>query len=753
MPRIQLSLLFIVYFYCNAFAQIGSVSGIVKSDEKAVGFATIGIKGTSIGTIANEKGFYILTGLRAGNYQLLISNIGFVDVSKKFTIQESQQLKLNIELYSKPKILNEVTVSGTMKEVSKQNAPVAVEIYTPKFFFKNPTSNMFESLQMVNGVLPTINCNVCNTGDIRINGMEGPYTMVMIDGMPIVSALSTVYGLSGIPNSMIERIEIVKGPSSTLYGSEAVAGLINVITKNSNTAPKVSLDVFGTTYKEYNIDAATSYKWKKASTMLSVNYFNFNQQVDKNNDNFTDLALQNRVSVFNKWNFTKKQNREASIAARFFYESRYGGQLQFNNLLRGSDSIYGESIYTKRVEIIGKYQLPIIANIKLMYSYNFHDQNSYYGPSLFAAKQHIGFAQLVWNKRLGIRHDVLVGSAFRLTAYDDNTPATQSNDSFNVLNNPSIGLLPGIFVQDEIALSANQILLLGTRYDYYQNHGHIVSPRINYKLTPNRFQTIRLGIGNGFRVVNLFTEDHQALTGARAVVIKEELKPEQSWNANINFTQFVTIGKGFINIDASAFYTYFSNRIIADYDTDPNQIVYANLDGYAVSRGVSLNGDMQFVFPLRANIGFTLMDVYKKEKNKLGITEKSQQIHAPKFSGTFQLTYTIQSINISIDYTGQVYGPMRLPVLPNDFRPDYSPWFTLQNMQLTKKLNNGIQVYGGVKNLFNFIPQNPIMRPFDPFDKTVGNTQTNPNGYTFDPSYNYASLQGIRGFFGARFVW
>lgn len=130
----------------------------------------------------------------------------------------------------KSSTIDEVVISGTMKAVNRLDSPVPVEVYTPTFLKKNPTPNVFEALQNINGVRPQLNCNICNAGDIHINGLEGPYTMVLIDGMPIVSSLGTVYGLSGIPNSLIERIEIVKGPASSLYGSEAVGGLINIIT-------------------------------------------------------------------------------------------------------------------------------------------------------------------------------------------------------------------------------------------------------------------------------------------------------------------------------------------------------------------------------------------------------------------------------------------------------------------------------------------------------------------------------------------
>ncbi len=145
-----------------------------------------------------------------------------------FSIQLHSQTTDTILKKEKVKLeLDEVVVSGTLKPMRKLQTPVPVEIITAAFLKQNPTANNFDALQNVNGLRPQNNCNVCNTGDIRINGLDGPYTMVTIDGMPIVSALGTVYGLSGIPNSMIDRIEVVKGAASTLYGSEAIGGLIN----------------------------------------------------------------------------------------------------------------------------------------------------------------------------------------------------------------------------------------------------------------------------------------------------------------------------------------------------------------------------------------------------------------------------------------------------------------------------------------------------------------------------------------------
>lgn len=163
---------------------------------------------------------------------------------------------------------------------------------------------------------------MCNTGDIHINGMEGPYTMVLIDGMPIVSSLSTVYGLSGIPNSLVKRIEIVKGPSSTLYGSEAVGGVINIITKDAGASPLLMLDMSATSLKEYSADVSTKFKIKNGTSLLGVNGFWFNTIRDINHDRFTDFTLQKRLSVFNKWDFKRKSNRTSSAAFRYLNEHR-----------------------------------------------------------------------------------------------------------------------------------------------------------------------------------------------------------------------------------------------------------------------------------------------------------------------------------------------------------------------------------------------------------------------------------------------
>ncbi len=756
----EIIVLFMFVYSATSVSQSGILTGKVK-DDKGLGleFVNVFLSNIEKGASTNIKGEFEIKDISYGTYKVVVSSLGY-ETQTKVVVVSSSTTALNFELKSSIQYhLNEFTVSGTLKEVSKLDSPVPVEVYTKDYFKANPTASIYESVQQVNGVRPQLNCNVCNTGDIHINGLEGAYTVVLIDGMPIVSGLSTVYGLTGIPQSLIERVEIVKGPSSTLYGSEAVGGIINVITKKPTNAPIVSVDAFATSWGEVNTDIGVKFGRKKVSSLLGINYFKYGNPIDNNNDNFTDVTLQDRISIFNKINIERKDGKVFSLAGRYNYEDRWGGEMNWDKPFRGGDSIYGESIYTNRWELLGVYQLPIKEDVKFYISGNGHYQNSVYGDLSFNAAQHIGFGQVTWSKDL-TNHSMLLGASYRYIHYDDNTTATEQIDTLASTNAPSITTLPGVFLQDEWIFNRKNKLLMGLRYDYNNIHGNIFSPRLNYKWnTLDKKSTIRLSLGNGYRVVNVFTEDHAALTGARDVVIEEELKPETSWNGNINIVQkFYINNETFLGLDFSSFYTYFDNRIIADYDTDVNKIIYDNLDGFGESMGVSLNIDLAMSNGLKITAGATYQEVTTTEN---GV--KEFQILTERFSGVWNIGYTWDKVGLTFDYTGKAYGPMRLPLLGElDNRDEYSPLFSIQNIQVTKKFKKGWEIYGGIKNILNFTPPaNSISRPFDPFDRNVvfdsdGNavaTNDNPNALTFDPAYVYAPNQGIRGFLGFRYIF
>jgi len=551
---------------------------------------------------------------------------------------------------------------------------------------------------------------------------------------------------------MIERLEIAKGPAGALYGSEAMGGTINLITKSARTAPRFYIDYYGTSYLENNLDLSVKIKpTKRLNWLIGTNGYFYDNKVDLNGDKFTDVTLQKRVSLFNKISVDRKDRKELSFAGRYVTEDRWGGEMNWEKKVRGGDSVYGESIYMNRGEFISKIEWPLKEKIITQLSYNLHDQNSVYGLTKFLARQSTAFAQTYWSKTHG-NHDLLVGISYKNLWYDDNTVVTQNVAAAK--NRPDLSNTYGLFIQNETILDSlsKHKLLVGMRLDFNQIYGIIPSPRIAYKWSPSFRWTFRANAGTGFRIVNVFAEDHAALTGAREVVFIEKIDPERSYNGSLNCVYKMPAGKAMVLWDASLFYYHFNNKIYADYDTDPQKVIYRNLNGYAFSRGGSLNLSLASISPFKFTTGATYALVENLRRDSNGVYQSSTQLNSSRWSGNIILSYRFAEQKCAVDLTGNWYGPQRLPTVPNDFRPEYSPWYCLLNVQVTKTFAEGCEVYAGAKNLLNFLPQYPILRPEDPFDKHAGDSNTNPNGYTFDPSYTYAPIQSIRAYIVFRYT-
>ena len=715
----------IIYLICFLTLQLPlytqNLSGTIKSDIP-IPFASISVKGQSIGTASNADGFFEINDIKEGSYEFVFSAIGFKKLKKNISIQAGKNT-LDVILEPSSYDIEQVVVTGTMKETFLSASPVKVDVVTQKFLKKIATTNVMEVIENVNGVQKQINCGVCGTNDIHINGMEGPYTLVLINGMPIMSSLSTVYGLNGIPTSLIKQIEIIKGPSSTLYGTEAVAGVINILTKDPLDVSTVEIESFITSHLEKNIDFAYAPKMKKVDVLLSGNYFKMDNFLDDNDDNFTDIPLSERLSLFNQWNFKRKNQKNLSLSAKYYQEDRSGGVKEWNENLRGNDSIYGESIYTDRIELAASYELPMDEDVRIEASYNYHHQDSYYGDTKYEAYQSIYFANLIWNKSIGHNHDFISGLSYRYQTFVDSTLANINERKF----------IPALFVQDEITLNRKWTSLLGIRTDFHDEHGFIFSPRLNLKFKPKTYTTFRLNAGTGFRLVNLFTEDHAFLTGSREVLVVEDLKPEESYNINLNANHIFSLGRSTGTLDIDAFYTYFTNKITPDYDVNPNQIIYANLDGFSVSKGLAFNIQQNFGFPLSIKAGGTYLDVYSVDDNNT----REDELFAPSFTGVFSLSYNLDKINTSMDWTAKVTGPMSLPSFPYPFeRAEESPWFSQHHLQIKKVFSESLTAFMGVKNIFNYTQESPLV------------DWQNPFGDDFDTSYAYGPLQSRRFLFG-----
>lgn len=723
------TLLLSLLFSFTGLAQAQStatISGTITSNGELLTGVNIGIAELQKGVTSGSDGTFKISGIPAGTYVLQASSVGYKTFREEISLSSGEELELNIELEESLLELDQLVVTGTMRETYIKDSPVKVNVVSNRFLNKNPGNNLMESVSYINGLYNQVDCGVCSTNSIRINGMEGAYTAVLIDGMPIMGSLASVYGLNGINTNIIESIEIIKGPNSTLYGSEAMGGVINIRTKDPKETSSLILEGYTTSHLENNIDFSYTPDTEGFSTLFSGNGFYFDKFLDQNSDNFADVTKRDKLSLFNKWSLERNKGRKMDLALKYNYENRVGGTSDFRESLRGSSTIYGEAIKTHRFEMLGTFELPVEEHIRLDWSYSYHDQDSYYGDYRYQANQQVYFGNLIWDKQLQFDKQLLMGAALRFDKLDQ---------TFNEqrLSNGSVDerFIPGIFAQYEQIFSPVFRGLAGARVDHFEDHGLIFSPRVNLKLSPTDHTTLRVNAGTGFRVVNLFTEEHEALTGSREVVITEDLNPERSYNMTVNLNQIVDIGVSVLNMDVDAFYTYFTNQIIPDYEF-ANEIRYSNLDGNSVSRGVSLSIAHNFPGPLVYSVGVTVQDVYQQSG---GV--KESLLFAPDYTGVFSLSYGWESIQTYIDYTGRVVGKMKLPEYPD--APTASNVYTEQNVKLSKQFTTGFELYGAVKNLFNYTQDNPLIAPDRPFSDE------------FATDHVYGPLQGRRFMLGVRY--
>jgi outer membrane receptor for ferrienterochelin and colicins len=380
----------------------GSIKGRIIDSNGPVAQANIALKGTTRGDITDEIGSFAINELRPGTYTLVVSVIGYRRLEREVKLSDGQVVEIELILEKMTFDLDQIVITGTMTETSIADSPVKVEVVSPKMLRMNPTGNITEALQTVNGIYNQVDCAVCGTNNLRINGMEGPYTAILIDGNPIMGSLASVYGFNGINPALIDQVEIVRGPSSTLYGSEAMGGVINIRTTNPRFAPRYVVDFSANDLSEMSVDFALAPTVGRGRTLLSGSMYHFDRFVDRNSDGFSDLTRNTRVSLFNKWSYGSLDPKGFDAYVKYYGENRMGGTSEYNRSLRGSDEIYGESIYTHRLEAAAMATLRNAASItRVQVSGSFHDQDSYYGDYGYKATQSNMFANVTNDRRLG----------------------------------------------------------------------------------------------------------------------------------------------------------------------------------------------------------------------------------------------------------------------------------------------------------------------------------------------------------------
>jgi outer membrane receptor for ferrienterochelin and colicins len=700
----------------------GVVVGRVTSRDRPVAGARVGVAGGE--ALADSAGRYRVAGVPDGRQTLVVRAIGFGRAERDVVVPRGDSVRVDVALDPAAGLAPVVT-TGTLRAVVVDDSPVKVEVVSERLLRRAAAVDLVDAVRTVNGLQPQVDCGVCFTSSIRVNGMEGPYTAVLIDGVPVVSALASVYGLSGITPAAIQQIEVIKGPSSTLYGTEAMGGVINVVTKDPRFAPRYAAQVATSTHGETTLELAATPDLPGGPMLLSATLARNERFVDGNGDRFSDMPLVARAALFAKWAHGAAGGRRADVAARYYYEDRFGGERGWTRADRGGDRAYGESIYTGRGELMAGWR-PEPGGLapRLDAALNWHDQDSWYGTQRYAARQGVAFAQAAWERESG-RHATVAGLSARLRHYDDDTPATLR---------PDRRFVPGVFAQDEVDVGGGVALLAGLRVDHHRDHGLVAAPRVNVKWAPDEETTVRLNAATGFRVVDLFTEDHAALTGARRVVVAEGLRPERSYNVALGFNRHLHLGgeDDALVLDVDAFFTHFTNKIRPDYDTDPDLIVYANLDGHARSRGVAASVALETPRrPYALYAGVTLQDVHAVD----GGTRQRIPL-VPRVQGVWTASYAFRRPALSLDWSGRLVGPQALPAVPG--RATRSPWFSEQSLQATRPLRPGLDLFVVVRNLLGFRQSDPLVRPDDPF------------GPEFDTAHVYGPTQGRRLAVGVR---
>ncbi|SMG34672.1 outer membrane receptor for ferrienterochelin and colicins [Marivirga sericea] len=741
------SLLFIISFITAASTSIAQEVRLLIEDENGapLPFATAYDNDLGYGATADENGVISLK-VEKGSTLIWISYVGYqkreIEV-EKMDLSKSHTIRLLPDKLG----LNEVVVSGQMQARSLRNSPVKVEVFKADFLndFSQGSGNLMENISMVNGIQENVACGVCYTNEISINGLQGAYTSLLINGIPIYGNLATVYGLNSIPTDMMEKVEVVRGPGSTLYGSEAMAGVINIITPHAERN-SIKLNSSYSQFGEWKGNIIAQHgkdEWKHFS---GVHWDMANRFVDQNGDLFSDIALRDRFSAFN---FSENKKKQFSLGGKYYFEDRRNGVLEYvrdrnYKQLRGSDQVYGESIFTNRWELFGDKKYGD-SPFRLQFSASQHWQDSYYGDTFYEAQQHQAFANFIYENELG-NHNLLSGFSQRITYYDDNSPATENEGS----NQPDLQIVPGIFVQDEWTINENWKALSGARVDYYNRHGFIFSPRLNVQYQLSEWTNFRFNSGTGFRIVNLFTEDHAFVSGQRELLITEDLDPERSFNVGLGFQHVYTFGNQQGSIELDGFYTYFTNKIIPNYET-PGFIIYANSEAYAYTRGLSANINHQLGARLYLNVGAQWQNARQAVLSENDILEERPIMYSRDWSGVGSLEYSFP-FDIKLNYSFNWNGPTAMPEVFDvnvngeieRRRAVLSPAFAIHNLKIRKEFKR-IEVFAGVRNIFDNVQE------ISPLSGTKDETTPLGFGEFFDTAYNYGSVMGRNFFVG--FDW
>jgi len=721
------------------------ITGTVQSAGDQVAFATIFIKGTTIGVSADASGNFRLTNIPTGRQTLIISAVGFKPLLKELTINPGESYNLDFEMEIDHIGLEQIIVSANRNSGRRREASTIVNTITPKFFERTQSVTLSDGLNFAPGIRMENNCQNCGFSQVRMNGLEGPYSQILINSRPVFSGLAGVYGLELIPVNMIDRIEVIRGGGSALYGSNAIAGTVNLITKDpvsNNFSVSTSYGSVGSglasvnSVPDYNINFNGSFVSEDYSSGVSFYGFMRNRKpFDFNNDGFSEMSLIENTTLGVRL-FHRTGNR-GKFSFDYFNinEFRRGGNL-FELPLHEADIAESTTHKINSASAAFDQLFDETDKISAWISAVGVDRGSYYGAdrdlSAYGQTDDISLSS-------GIQYS---GKSGRLVF----APASITSGvewSYNHLNDKKLGFfdivsglhIPNTLVADQRIHSAavfaqtewnlnSLVITTGLRFDRYliddllmkskTVSGNVLSPRINLLWNLHENVQFRSGYARGFRAPQIFDEDlHIETSGARQVLHRndENLKQESadSFTASLSFSQQTLYWQYQFLVEG--FITRLKNPFANEYGIpDENGVVIytrMNAGEGATVQGINFEFNVSPTRRLQLQSGFTFQNSEFEEPQEF---DEKRFFRSPSKYGYASLSYMPNS-GFNLAATASYTGPMLVPYFgPRIENPDQGTLVTSDSffdagiklsydIRISKLVK--LQLNGGVRNLFN----------------------------------------------------
>ncbi len=699
------------------------VKGLVAEEDTRGKFnplpnASVYWLGTQKGVVTDSSGIFSIQhdGVHS---RLVIGYTGYV--SDTVTVTDLKELKI---VLASNKHLKEVTVTGRQRaSYISTISPIRTEVMTGKELLKAACCNLSESFETNPSVDVSYNDAVTGSKQIQLLGLNGNYTQLTVENLPGPRGIATPLGLNSIAGPWIESIQLTKGVGSVANGFESIAGQINVELKKPEASEKLLANIyqndFGKTDLNLNLSQKIGKKWW--SGLLLHDDFLYNKNLDENKDGFRDLPTGNLFSAENRYKYADEKGLLAQFGIKILADDKTGGETAFDpSKDKLGNQHYGLGIRTERYEGFAKigYVFPQkkYKSIGLQLSAVSHRQNSFFGQTVYDAKQGGFYANLIYQSIISTtEHKFRTGISFQYDSY---------NEQFNITNFRRKESVPGAFFEYTFTPSENFSAVTGIRVDHNSLFGVFVTPRLNLRYEPVKGTVFRFSAGRGQRTANIFAENTSVFVSARNVNILSSgtggaygLQPEVAWNKGISLDQkFSAFGRDAM-FSLDFFRNDFTSQVVVDMET-PGAVKFYNLAGRSFSN--SFQAEMSSMpFPR-----FEMKWAYRFFDVKT--TYSGQLVSRPYVSphrAFLSMDYTTVD-NWKFDFTLTYNGPKRVPSTatnPPPYRQENnSPSFFLVNAQVSKTIGKHVPVdlYIGVENLGNFFQPVSIVaanQPFSPY--------------------------------------